>query len=218
MAGFRKVSNVRYLVGAPLALALLVAVGCGGRKPPMDDGEPRAPEIARSSKARSSPLTPGRRSPSFETQDQMGRLVSSQELTAAGDAVVVIFPSVASPAARSVFDWATRTNQLLRQAGNAELVLVSGDLPEANAKAARESGVRLAILSDPDGRIAGAFGVAGDLDEKGGKPARARGIHTFVLGSDGRIHLATSGLAPGPDIVSAMQARLGNAAQPEFPF
>jgi peroxiredoxin len=146
-------------------------------------------------KPRTSPIGLGDAVPAFTLPDQQGRLVSAAELAGTKGAVIVITPRDESPAARPAYDWARKNKNLLESRG-IEVLLITPQSPDDNAKVAAREELRIAILGDAQSWVARSFGAARDN-------AGAQAAHAFVLGADGRIHMAERTM---PDAALAIMA------------
>jgi peroxiredoxin len=200
----------------PVVAAALAIATFGGCRPGVlnSDGpsaqptETGAMPIAR---PRSSPLKVSDTAPEFEARDQQDRSVTSVELTSGKGSAILFVPPDGSAAARPSFQWARRQHLLLQQRG-IELLLVVPESPaQAAAIAARED-LRLALLSDPAGHIARAFGTV----PKGARsPARS---HLFFVGGDGRIHYSESGTGDAAQLILAAESLPGARRQSAVPI
>jgi peroxiredoxin len=156
-------------------------------------------------------LSVGDTFPSFEAPDQLGRLVSSNELSSGKGSALLIVPPSAEGAARPAYEWAARNGNLLAQRG-VELVLLIPESPEEGARIAADQGLRLGLLSDHGSRIAAALGTTSGGS---GRPARP---HLYFLGPDGRIHYSVSGTGDVAQLLLAAESLPGARRQSAIPL
>lgn len=208
----RRSSGIALVLAGGLGLA-----ACSGNGPLLRSAPPppAIPAQVDSHNARIAPRTSslavGDRVPDFLLLDQYEREVSSVELTSGQGSVLIFLPGVESPGARPVYQWAARHQRFLEQQG-LEVILVSPQDPPLNARAAQEWDLRLGILSDPASWVARGFGI---VPEGRRHPSSA---HLFLLGRDGRLHVAGSSLPPPSDLVMAAQTLPGRGRDPFFSF
>ncbi|HEX5365506.1 MAG TPA: peroxiredoxin [Acidimicrobiales bacterium] len=124
-------------------------------------------------------MKPGDQVPDFEAFDQTGATVHLADLTADGPVVLFFYPRAmtrgCTAESRHFRDLAAE----LRAVG-ARAVGISADSVERQARFDEQSSLGLPLLSDPDRRIAAAFGV------KRPGPLLNRRM-TFVIGPDRRL-------------------------------
>lgn len=133
--------------------------------------------------------------------DQLGHEVSTVELTTNQDAVLIFVPALDSAAARPALQWVRQNRELVRARG-AEVVLVTPSPAEFTAPLAKGEELRVAVLSDPSGWAARAFGLA---DRRG-----TRGVDrpwTVLAGRQGRVHAAEHGLMGVTDVIQTLAVR-----------
>jgi peroxiredoxin Q/BCP len=120
----------------------------------------------------------------FTLKDHDGRPVSRSDFS--GKHLVVFFyPAAMTPGCTAeACDFRDRYEDL--QAGGFELVGVSPDKPERNAKFREKEGLPFPLLSDEDHKVAEAFGAWGKKMTYG-KESVGLIRSTFVLGPDGEI-------------------------------
>ena len=120
----------------------------------------------------------------FTLKDQDGRPVSRSDFS--GKQLIVFFyPAAMTPGCTAeACDFRDRYGDL--QAAGFELVGVSPDKPERNAKFREKEGLPFPLLSDEDHKVAEAFGAWG-TKMLYGKESVGLIRSTFVLGPDGEI-------------------------------
>jgi len=195
--------------------AALFVVGCGG---PLVSDVSAAPrnyptegvlEQNLAVKPLKNPIQPGDIVPYITWQDQAGRYVSTAELMAGGDAVLVFVPGDGDPATRPVYEYIRRNRDMIsRRKG--ELLIVTPDLMETNAEVSERENLRVAMLNDPSAWGARAFGLVGM--NPGSQPPRR--VWTVLIGKEGKVLAIEAGLMAPSDLISAMVIR--SAAQREL--
>jgi peroxiredoxin Q/BCP len=125
-------------------------------------------------------MKPGDLVPDFELPDQSGRLRRLSTLLAEGPVVLFFYPA-------AMTSGCTKEGCHFRDlaaefaAAGALRVGISTDPVERQAQFADQNGFDYPLLSDPDGQVAGIFGVRRRF---GRLPVKRR---TFVIGTDGRL-------------------------------
>lgn len=124
------------------------------------------------------------RAPGFTLLDQDGRAVSLDDF--AGRRLIVFFyPAAMTPGCTiEATDFRDTYDDLLR--AGVDVVGVSPDSPERNARFRTEGGFPFALLSDPDHAVAAAYGAWG-LKKSYGREYEGLIRSTFVIGPDGEI-------------------------------
>jgi peroxiredoxin Q/BCP len=108
--------------------------------------------------AKADPLTVGSAAPEGTALDQNGLSVSLKEVYAKGPTLVYFYPKADTPGctkqACSLRDeWASLKEKGIQVLG------VSGDKPDAQKKFEQKYTLPFTLLSDPEGKLAAAFGV-----------------------------------------------------------
>ena len=124
------------------------------------------------------------RAPGFTLLDQDGHAVSLDDF--AGRRLIVFFyPAAMTPGCTiEATDFRDTYDDLLR--AGVDVVGVSPDSPERNARFRTEGGFPFALLSDPDHAVAAAYGAWG-LKKSYGREYEGLIRSTFVIGPDGEI-------------------------------
>jgi len=124
------------------------------------------------------------RAPGFTLLDQDGHAVSLDDF--AGRRLIVFFyPAAMTPGCTiEATDCRDTYDDLLR--AGVDVVGVSPDSPERNARFRTEGGFPFALLSDPDHAVAAAYGAWG-LKKSYGREYEGLIRSTFVIGPDGEI-------------------------------
>lgn len=124
------------------------------------------------------------RAPDFSLPDQDGNPVSSKDF--AGRRLIVFFyPKAMTPGCTTeACDFRDRYNRF-REAGF-EIVGISPDPPDRNARFRQKEGLTFPLLSDPDHRVAEAFGAWG-TKKNYGREYEGLIRSTFVIEPDGTI-------------------------------
>lgn len=209
------------LPAALLGLALLAAVGCSGPLVTDPDyvpgGNVPAGVDGRNAglKPRRAPIRVGEPVPAFVLADQYGTPVTSGELMAAGDALIVFLP-VRGGASRPVAPWVREHRDRLARR-NCELLLVTAGTPEENAVFAAREELRVAVLSDPGAWVMRAHGVLGVND--GTNAAALDRPWTVIIGGEGRVLASEAGLMDFAGYTTALAARpTGRRTAPSGPL
>lgn len=207
----------RYGALALVAALVLGGLGAAGCKGPLvsDPDAMEQPVIAYGAsdhnlrqKPRRSPIKVGERVPDLRWLDQGGREVSTPELTTAGDALLIVVPGDGSAATRPVYEWVRRHRARASQ-HKCELLLLSPDPVEVNARVAGEEDLHIAILSDPSAWGARVLGlVPGGTDLAVARP------YSVLLGKEGVVLESREGLFDAAELITALTVRRG--AQDDF--
>lgn len=135
--------------------------------------------------ARAGPVRVGHLAPDFALPDASGRIVRLSDLLARGPVVVFFYPGDFSPiCTRQTCAFSTALGAF-REAG-ATIVGISGDGPRRHTAFARALGLDFPLLSDADGEVRAAYGVARIL---GVLPRRA----TYVIDPGGIVRMVYGG-------------------------
>lgn len=204
------------LATAAVGIGIAFLPGCGnGPLLRSGDGVTGPPAgVARENLAlrpRRNPVEVGDTIPEFILLDQMGSGVSTGELRMGKGSILIFVPGANSPDARPAFDWAKRHQRFLEQQG-LEVLFVTPDDMDANLRVAQERDLRMAVLSDPGGWVAMAFGIV----PQGRRSPRSPNI--YLLGPDGRAHFASTSLPAPSELVVAATTTPGRGRTPFFDF
>jgi thioredoxin-dependent peroxiredoxin len=124
------------------------------------------------------------RAPTFTLTDEAGNQVSSKDF--AGKSTIVFFyPAAMTPGCTQEACDFRDNHQALLDAGF-EVVGVSPDEPERNAKFREKEGLPFRLLSDPAHKVAEAFGAWG-IKKNYGREYEGLIRSTFVIGPSGDI-------------------------------
>lgn len=137
--------------------------------------------------------------PRLVWQDQNGVDVTTVELAAGGDALLVFHPGARTGAARPVHEFVRRRRDQIESHG-CEILLVVPDEPATNARVAAEEQLRVAILHDPAAWSARAFGLA---DSSEG----VESVWSVLLGREGRVLAVKNGVFEMPELLTALMVR-----------
>jgi len=142
----------------------------------------------------------------FSLPDQDGRTVSSEDY--AGKRLIMFFyPKAMTPGCTTeACDFRDSYDDLL--AAGYEIVGVSPDAPERNAKFREKEGLPFPLLSDEDHSLAESLGVWGKKKNYG---KEYEGIirSTFVIGPDGEIERAYRNVKATGHVAQIKQDLLG---------
>ncbi|MFI7578793.1 thioredoxin-dependent thiol peroxidase [Kocuria kalidii] len=132
-------------------------------------------------------LEPGRQAPDFTLSDATGRTVSLSDHR--GQRVVVYFYPKASTPGCTTQACDFRDSLARFAADGFAVVGISPDGPEALARFAEAESLDFPLLSDPDHRVAEAYGAWGEKKNYG-KTYEGLVRSTVVVGPDGEVELA----------------------------
>lgn len=132
-------------------------------------------------------LEPGRQAPDFTLSDAQGRTVSLSDHR--GRRVVVYFYPKASTPGCTTQACDFRDSLARFAADGFAVVGISPDRPEALARFAEAESLDFPLLSDPDHRVAEAYGAWGEKKNYG-KTYEGLVRSTVVVGPDGEVELA----------------------------
>ncbi|MCB2156814.1 redoxin domain-containing protein [bacterium] len=150
---------------------------------------------------RRTPVAVGDEVPFLILTDQLGNDVSTVELTTSQDTVMIFLPPMDSPAVRPAVQWVRQNRDLVKTRG-AEVVLVTPTPPEVNGPLAKAEDLHVAVLSDPSGWGARAFGLAHRSSTSGvNRP------WTVIAGREGRVYAAQSGLMEVTEVIQTLAVR-----------
>jgi peroxiredoxin Q/BCP len=106
-------------------------------------------------------LEAGDRAPAFSMQGSDGKTYASSDLAGKRGYVLAWFPKAFTPGCTAELE-DLRDNAAALDAYDAAVFMVSFDTPERNAEFAKSLGTAQVLLSDADGSVAQAYGVAGE--------------------------------------------------------
>lgn len=142
----------------------------------------------------------------FRLPNQDGRPVSSDDL--AGRRYVMFFyPKAMTPGCTTESCDFRDSYREFAEAGY-EIVGVSPDPPERNARFREKEGLPFDLLSDEDHRLAEALGAWGEK-KLYGKPSKGLIRSTFVVGPDGRVEKAYRNVKADGHVARVKQDLLG---------
>jgi peroxiredoxin Q/BCP len=148
-------------------------------------------------------LKKGGQAPAFALTDQDGRRVSLSDFRGA-KLLVYFYPKADTPGCTTQACSVRDAVPDLRSLGVAA-VGISPDLPEAQKKFALRYGLNFPLLSDPDHRVAEAYGTWGDKTSYG---RTVKGIirSSFLIDADGRVVEAWYKVKPEQTVPFAREA------------
>ena len=151
-------------------------------------------------------LEPGDVAPPFELLDQDGRTVSLTDFSGR-KLLVYFYPKADTPGCTTQSCAVRDARQDLSSLG-VDVVGVSPDKPDAQAKFDQKFGLGFPLLADTDHAVAEAFGVWGEKVNYGKKYL---GIirSSFLIGEDGRIEQAWYKISPKDTVPKARKALAG---------
>jgi peroxiredoxin len=124
----------------------------------------RAMEELRQSAAEQRILAVGTKAPSFELNDQKGRLVSSTELLSTARLIVTFFRGRWDPYCMATLEaWQARLPQI--KAAGVHLVAISPQTPHHSEINAEQHKLTFPVLSDPGNNVARQFGLVWRVPE-----------------------------------------------------
>jgi thioredoxin-dependent peroxiredoxin len=144
-----------------------------------------------------------KKAPDFALPDEEGKTLSIKDYR--GKALVLFFFPKANTSGWTAEASGFRDAYSKFQKAGAEVLGVSPDKPAAQKKFKEEFGFPFHLLSDVDKSVAKSFGV---LKEKSMYGKKFMGIErtTFVIGGDGRIAAAISGIKADEHPQAALEA------------
>jgi peroxiredoxin Q/BCP len=151
-------------------------------------------------------LKPGDPSPSFSLLDQAGETVKLSDF-AGRKLLVYFYPEADTPGCTTQSCAVRDARQDLSSLG-VDVVGISPDEPEAQAKFDRKFGLGFPLLADMDHAVADAFGVWGEKTNYG-KTYMGIIRSSFLIGEDGRIEHAWYKVAPKDTVPKARAALAG---------
>ena len=110
------------------------------------------------SEAAASAALEGRRAPAFELADADGNRVALKDLCARGNVVLYFYPKDMTPGC-TMEACSFRDNAAALRKLGATVVGVSGDSTASHAKFREKQSLNFPLLSDPDHKVASAYGV-----------------------------------------------------------
>ena len=148
-------------------------------------------------------LEPGDPAPAFSLPDQHGNTVRLEDLR--GRTVLVYFyPEADTPGCTKQSCDLRDHRQDLTGIG-AEVVGISPDRPEAQLAFDRKYDLGFPLLSDPDHRVADAWGAWGEKT-RNGKTSVGIIRSSFLVDEDGRIERVWYGVTPQDTVPNALVA------------
>lgn len=146
-------------------------------------------------------LRPGDPAPVFSLLDQDGNTVSLGDLK--GSKVLVYFyPKADTPGCTKQSCAVSEARSTLKGRG-VEVIGISPDKPEKQAKFDRKYSLGFPLLSDPDHAVADAFGVWGQKKFMG-KSYDGIIRSSFLIDEDGAIEQAWYGVKPADTVSNAL--------------
>ena len=149
-----------------------------------------------------SSITVGEKAPTFMAKDQNGKTVSSKDILANNQLIVVFYRGQWCPYCNKHLMHLQENVEKFNEAG-AKLVAVSPELPEYVDKTVEKSSARYPVLYDKDGKIMKQFGVEFMLPLNLQKKYKKYGVDlsvtngnndqllpvpaTYVIGKDGKV-------------------------------
>lgn len=128
----------------------------------------------------------GQAAPDFTLHDQSGAVVSLQDLTRDGPAVIIFYRGYWCPFCRRHLRQVQKSWPAFRQRG-AHLVAIAIDPPDLSLALAAVLKLEFPLLSDPDSKVIDAYGVRNDLP---GVPPGLPHPATFVIDGSGVVRFA----------------------------
>jgi peroxiredoxin Q/BCP len=148
-------------------------------------------------------LEPGDPAPPFALLDQHGAMVRLEDLR--GRTVLVYFYPEADTPGCTTQSCDLRDHRQDLDGIGAEVVGISPDLPEAQLAFDRKYDLGFPLLSDPDHRVADAWGAWGEKT-RNGKTSVGIIRSSFLVDEDGRIARAWYGVKPQETVPNALAA------------
>lgn len=192
-----------------LFATLLVLAGAAACGPLVSDpdADPRGTaspvgvaEENRGLKPRKNPVVVGDVAPRWALADQNSALVTTGELTAAGDAMLVFHPGHESSGERPVYQWVRDNREKLAQRKCEILLVTTDDAVLSHAIGKREE-LKVAILADPSAWVARAHGFV-----PAGAPEPTQ-VWSVIIGNEGKVLAVKPGLFDYSESVTALVAR-----------
>jgi len=164
---------------------------------------PQKPGDATTSPSSSTPLKPGDAAPAFTLTDQDGKRVSLADFRG-GPVLVYFYPRADTPGCTVQACSIRDTKRELAKAG-LRAVGISPDVPDDQKRFDAKFTLGFPLLSDPDHRVAEAYGAWGEKTSFGKKTT---GIirSSFLVGGDGRILAAWRPVKPEETVPRALEA------------
>jgi peroxiredoxin len=192
-----------------VAMIAMLSVGCGGRGLNSDPGSGKSAAPVEGvlpqnlqAKPRNSPVKLGDKVPVLLLQDQVGNMVSTREVTASGDVLMVFYPGTDDPQARPVYDWVARNRQQLANR-QVEILLVNPvDPPERSAAVAEQLQLRVGVLHDPSAWGSRCFGL---VETANG--TNVSQVWSVVVGKGGQVLESRAGLYDFTDVLTLTTMR-----------
>ena len=197
-----------------IILGFCVLTGCGGVLVSDPDARPvnypreGVLETNLDAKPLKRPIAAGERVPDFVWVDQVGRRVSTGELMAGGDSLLIFIPGDGDPATRPVYDW-VRRNRATASSHQCEILLVSPDSVDTNATVAAREELSVGIMADPSGWGARAFGLM-----PSGEATRPGRVWSVIVGREGKVLKVATGLLQASEMITTLKVR--SAAREEM--
>jgi peroxiredoxin Q/BCP len=148
-------------------------------------------------------LEPGDPAPPFALQDQHGNTVRLEDRR--GHKVLVYFYPAADTPGCTTQSCDLRDHRQDLAGIGAEVLGISPDQPEAQLAFDRKYALGFPLLSDPDHRVAEAWGAWGEKT-RNGKTSVGIIRSSFLLDEDGRIARAWYGVTPKDTVPNALAA------------
>ena len=129
-------------------------------------------------------LEPGDKAPAFSLEDDEGETVSTKDLKGSRY-VVYFYPKDDTPGCTTEACQFTDSFPRFETLG-VPVLGISRDDAKSHQAFRRKYGLRIRLLSDPDGSVHRAYGAWGE------RPGRGVGVirSTFLIGKDGRVERA----------------------------
>lgn len=162
--------------------------------------------VASSFGAEDKPLKPGDPAPEFSLPGSDGKTYSLADFKGKKVVVLAWFPKAFTGGCTQECRSFGKDGEAMRMFGAAYFT-ASVDTPETNKKFAKSLEVDYPILSDPEGKVARAYGV---VDDQHKLPQR----WTFIIGTDGKI-LAIDKHVKTESHAGDVAARLGKLGVPK---
>jgi len=148
-------------------------------------------------------LKVGDRAPSFSLADQNGRIVSLADFRGT-KLLLYFYPKADTPGCTRQACSVRDSAESLQEAG-AAVVGISPDRPQDQKKFDDKYDLRFPLLSDPDHKVAEAYGVWGKKSLYG-KSYEGIIRSSFLIDEDGRILQVAYGVKPEDTVPKAQEA------------